>query len=94
VRSPESSKVQSTWYEDTRPEVLLCATWAMASPALPRACGPKALNGRLCPVEQEQLLFKPSQHIVQRDNTAMIFQRGLDRLMNSDSLEIFLLPAI
>jgi hypothetical protein len=53
-------------------------------------CGPNAPNGRICPVEQEQLLFNTLQHILLRGNTALIFQRGLDGLTNPDSLEIFL----
>jgi hypothetical protein len=53
-------------------------------------CGPNAPNHRICPVEQEQRLFNTLQHIMLRGNTAIIFQRGLDGLTNSDSLELFL----
>ena len=53
-------------------------------------CGPNAPNGRLCPIEQEQLLFNTLQHIMQRGNICIIFQRGLDGLTNSDSLELLL----
>lgn len=53
-------------------------------------CGPNAPNGRECPVDQEQRLFNTLQHIMQRGNKAIIFQRGVDGLTNSDSLELFL----
>jgi hypothetical protein len=53
-------------------------------------CGPNAPNGRRCPIEQEQLLFNTLQHIMQRGHIAIIFQRGLDGLTNSDSLELLL----
>jgi hypothetical protein len=51
-------------------------------------CGPNGPSR--CPIEQEQRLFNTLQHIMQRGNIAVIFQRGLDGLTNSDSLEIFL----